>query len=437
MSSYYDYEQYDRENDNYDGGEDSVLLTLVQAYDWAGSLARIASNPEEAITVGIQGRTALHVACDQDAPAVVVEALLKAYPDASIMVGTSNMNPLHITCSSQHASVQVVRVLLESGKGQEASEKQDVDGDMPLHTACRCGAPIEVLEVLLKTNPNAVNERDYEGLTPLLRLWVRYFVILGDDVIDAVKGPGDLTGELLDAWNKTELLLRCAYMGSLHHDEGAIFRTVHAASAVDCPRAVVKISTIIHPHQVEELDEQNMTPLLIAAIAPIFKVRDLSDEGYLLEDRIHGDENCDNRDDDEHHMDELQPSVVEILIAASSDSACVPNSLGRLPLHLAIASGKKWENGVEAILHAYPDALTMQDPLTRLYPFLLAAECQTSETNTIFELIRTNPALLQSGIDFSCQETTENTRRTKNECSDDSMSVHAIAAESLYVKRQK
>ena len=437
MSSYYDYEQYDREHDNYDGGEDSVLLTLVQAYDWAGSLARIASNPEEAITVGIQGRTALHVACDQDAPAVVVEALLQAYPEASTMVGTSNMNPLHITCSSQHASVQVVRVLLESGKGQEASEKQDVDGDMPLHTACRCGAPIEVLEVLLKTNPAAVNERDYEGLTPLLRLWVRYFVILGDDVIDAVKGPGDLTGELLDAWNKTELLLRCAYMGSLRQDEGTIFRTVHAASAVDCPRAVVKIATIIHPHQVEELDEQNMTPLLIAATAPIFKVRDLSDEGYLLEDRIHGDENCENRDDDEHHMDPLQPSVIEILVAASSHPACVPNSMGRLPLHLAIASGKQWGNGVEAILHANPDALMMQDPLTRLFPFLLAAECQASETNTVFELLRTNPALVQGSLDFSCHESIENTKRTKEVCNDDSASVHTIVDESLYADRRK
>ena len=126
----------------------------------------------EARAVGVQGRKPLHVACDHDAPAVVVHALLKAHPEGSTMVGTSNMNPLHITCSSQHASVHVVRVLLEGGHTLQTSMR-DVDGDTPLHAACRCGAPIEVLDVLLRANPAAVNERDYEGLTPLLRLWVR------------------------------------------------------------------------------------------------------------------------------------------------------------------------------------------------------------------------------------------------------------------------
>jgi ankyrin repeat protein len=427
MSNVYDYERYELDEDDYDGaGEDSVLLTLVQCYEWAGALARIASNPEEASTVGIQGRTALHLACDQDAPAVVVQALLTAYPEASLMVGTSNMNPLHITCSSQHASVQVVRVLLESGMGQEASKRQDVDGDMPLHAACRCGAPMEVLEVLLRANPHAVNERDYEGLTPLLRLWVRYFVILGDDVIDAVKGPADLTGELGEAWNKTELLLRCAYLGSLDNEEGTSFRAVHAAAAVDCPRAVVKIATILHAHQVEELDEKHMTPLLIAAKAPIFKVRDLSDEGYLLEDRIHGDENQENSDVEDHSDgDSQQPSVIEILVTASSDPACVPDSTGRLPLHLAIASGKVWTHGVKAILDANPDALMIQDSTTKLYPFLLAAETLNSETNTIFELLRSNPALIQCALENVAYH--ENTdvihEEKKSDCGDESPAV--------------
>jgi len=419
MTSSYDYEQYDREEDDYDGGEDSVLLTLVQGYDWTGTLARIQSNPEEARNVDFQGRTALHVACDQDAPAFVVQALLSAYPEASIMVGTSNMNPLHITCSSQHASVQVVRVLLESGMGHEASKRQDVDGDMPLHAACRCGAPMEVLEVLLKANPAAVMERDYEGLTPLLRLWVRYFVILGDYVIDAVKGAADLTGELGEAWKKTELLLRCAYLGSLQQDEGTVFRAVHAASAVDCPRAVVKIATIVHPQQVEELDEQKLTPLLIAAMAPIFKVRDLSDEGYLLEDRIHGDENYENGDEDDHYLEEesLQPSVIEILVTASGDPAFSPDPKGRLPLHLAIASGKVWGNGVKAIMDANPDALMMQDSVTRLYPFLLAAEGQNSDVNTIFELLRSNPALTQCALDVAYHEGMDDSSKHKKECS--------------------
>ena len=269
--------------------DNSLLLTLLQSYDWAGALARIAVFPSETKIVGMQGRTPLHVACDHDAPAVVIQALLKAYPEASAMVGTTNMNPLHITCSSQHASVHVVRVLLELGH-QEQTSMCDIDGDTPLHAACRCGAPIEVLEVLLRANPQAVHQRDYEGLTPLLRLWVRYFVILGSDVIERVRGPADLTGELGEAWKKTEMLLRCAHHGSVDQGENFKFRAVHAASAVDCPRPVVKIAAIVYPRQLDEKDESGITPLMLAAQAPIFKVRDLSDEGYTLEDIIHGDE---------------------------------------------------------------------------------------------------------------------------------------------------
>lgn len=395
---------------------DSVLLSLVQSYDWAGTLARIASNPEEARAVGVQGRQPLHVACDHDAPAVVVQALLKVYPEASTMVGTSNMNPLHITCSSQHASVHVIKVLLEGGIPYQA-QMPDVDGDTPLHAACRCGAPIEVLEVLLKANPQAVRQRDYEGLTPLLRLWVRYFVILGNDVIQGVRGPGDLTGELGEAWSKTELLLKCAHhglhgveelaggsgipgitkgisaqMGALHSN----FQAVHAAAAVDCPRPVVKIATIIYPHQVDERDEAGLTPLLIAASAPIFKVRDLSDEGYLLEDRIHGDvtdSDEDIQEDDE--VAEKQASVIEILLEASADAACVPDPQGRLPVHLALASGKRWNQGIKHLITSYPDALCVVDCKTQLAPFQLAAEGPKSDLSTIFEVIRTNPSVLK------------------------------------------
>lgn len=285
MEQYYsDYSSEGEEEE--EPAADSVLLSLVQSYDWNGAIARIKEYPAECQAVGVQGRTPLHVACDHDAPALVIEALMKAYPEASLSVGTSNMNPLHITCSSHHASADIVRILLEtSSLGKQMSSMRDVDGDTPLHAACRCGAPIEVLKLLLTANPAAVHERDYEGLTPLLRLWVRYFVILGDNFVDKVDGPSDLTGDLGDAWKKTELLLRCAYLGSVIPDSSSsrIFRPMHAASAIDCPRSVVRLATIIHHEQLTQRDENGKTPLLVAASTPIYKVRDLSDDGYMLD----------------------------------------------------------------------------------------------------------------------------------------------------------
>lgn len=410
MDAYVDYSsegEYWGDADD-DGVPDSILLGLVQTYEWAGALERIANHPDECKAVGVQGRTPLHVACDHDAPARVVELLVKAYPEASLMVGTSSMNPLHITCSSQHASVEVVQVLLKGGLATQTSMR-DIDGDTPLHAACRCGAPIETLRVLLEANPSVVNERDREGLTPLLRLWVRCFVMLGDNVLEGFKGASDLTPELRATWQKTELLLRCAHLGSIsgsatqtqHQDclpANYSFRPVHAVAAVDCPRSVIEMATKLYPKQLEQRDETGMTPLLIAAKTPLFKVRDLSDEGFMLEDRVYGDSDNDSDDEmeDGERADSGQPSVLDILVAACPRAAQIPSSMGpcqgRLALHLAIATGKPWMEGIKTILNAYPGAISRVDPKTKLYPFLQAAVADHPDCGTILELLRKDPS---------------------------------------------
>jgi ankyrin repeat protein len=471
----------DQQDQQQQQATDTILITLVHAYDWAGTLARIASHPQETCILSTQGRPPLHVACENDAPAVVIQSLLAAYPEASLLMAgcagaettCSTMNPLHITCSSRTASVHVVRVLLEGGHGRQCIMR-DEDGDTPLHTACRCGAPMEVLEVLLRVCSTAVYERDYEGLTPVQRLWVRYFVILGKDAIERVRGPADLQGELEDAWNKTELLLSCAHRGSLlektvvqsvqsslsaaslsnstkdtvhggvggnsnsatssiptDHDcaGGVVFRAVHAAAAVDCPRAVLKIAAAVYPRQLGEKDENGMTPLMIAAQAPIFKVRDLSDEGYSLGDVIYGvsddqsttQSNSNNNNGvrnnngsirssnhsqdgwlpDNNQNSEIggsQPSVIEILLQANQEAAsaaaCVPDPVGRLPLHWALATGKKWDQGIKPLVEVYPEALTVLDVETKLYPFMLAAQAVGDmDLGTVYEVLRLDPAM--------------------------------------------
>ena len=388
------------------------LLTLVQSYDWDGSLLRVASHPEEASRVGVEGRTALHLACDHDAPALVVQCILAANPLAALEVGTSNMNPLHITCSSQHASVHVVRVLLEGSDKAQITTMQDVDGDTCLHTACRCGAPIEVLDLLLRANPSVVNDRDFEGLTPLLRLWVRYFVTLGDDVINSVTGPADLVGDLREAWEKTTLLFRAAYHGNLNNSLEE-FRILFAAAGVDCPRFVVKLATILHPEQLSQRNQAGETPLVVASKAPIYKEHDLSDEGYYIEDLIHGDldDNVHSSLEQKTEPDAQHPSVVEILLDANMSVAQIKDTSGRLPLNIAICSEKSWNQGVKKLMTAHPDALMVQDSITGLYPFMLAAlavendkkkvESNSYNSNeetkllTIYELLRSKPEVIR------------------------------------------
>lgn len=281
----------------------SALLSMIQAFDWNAALARIQQFPNECQDVSFRGRTPLHVACAaHNVPEEIIRSLIKAYPQACVHGGTTGMNPLHIVCSSDHASANIVRILLLTAKevqvqlAEQMCSMADADLDTPLHAACRCGAPLDVLKMLMLIYPDAVHQRDYEGLTPLLRLWVREYVLLGDEKINGVKGPADLVGELGEAWQKTMLLLYCSYMGSLQPlvkrgdttpttttstttttttatttstttsttdaSTEKTFRPLHAVATIDCPRRVVKIATIVHRDQLLVRDENGMYVIL-------------------------------------------------------------------------------------------------------------------------------------------------------------------------------
>jgi ankyrin repeat protein len=535
------------------------LLTLVQSYDWPGALARLSFHPNEAKSIGMQGRTPLHIACDLDAPLAVIQALIRAYPAAATMIGTSSMNPMHITVSCQHASVEVVRTILDESQNPKlVTSMKDLDGDTPLHAACRCGAPMDVLEVLLRSNPAVVHDRDFEGLTPLLRLWVRYYVILGDRIIENVNERADVKGELAEAWEKTELLLRASYCGCLDeicpsdleserknccnspstavntiacptvdvkrccgnmieeeydiaakcrcnskdlngieecdcmirnistaslvqsHDvteehskvprmsdsvaaatavtgvsdtlrkteisgieQVQILETrgsgashvssdlgtvlfhwrmpymVHAAAHADCPRAVVKIATILYPDQLDQLDESGRNPLMIAAMAPVYKEHDLSDEGYCMDDFVHDEEENDNNhvasedavdlDDIDDGFEPNQPTVIQLLLEAGADATKGNFEIaqGRIPINLAIVSGKRWREGIQKLKRGYPDSLIRVDKETGLYPFMLAAAVgvgtlqkdavkgRKGDLFTIFSLLRSRPEAIR------------------------------------------
>ena len=82
-------------------------------------------------------------------------------------------------------------------------------------------------------------------------------------------------------------------------------------------------------------------------------------------------------------------SLVDLLLEGNEDAARRADEDGRLPLHAAVAHGADFprhrdhhdddddhdhdDAGLESLLRAHPDALHMVDPVTRLYPSMLAA----------------------------------------------------------------
>lgn len=102
-------------------------------------------------------------------------------------------------------------------------------------------------------------------------------MLLGEAVISNIDSASDLTPELVEAWQKSLLLLRVMHeedkKGS-HNTRGeedpSVFRVLHCASAVECPRCVLRIATILYPDQLTIPDEDGRLPLHIATKAPVY-----------------------------------------------------------------------------------------------------------------------------------------------------------------------
>jgi len=104
--------------------------------------------------------------------------------------------------------------------------------------------------------------------------------------------------------------------------------------------------------------------------------------------------------------------VLEELIRACPQAAEVRDGDGRLPLYLAIETGK--EHGIPLIFFSYPNALMTRDSTSRLFPFMYAAcrkECAAdgsvvkegdvveslTSLTAIYKLLRLSPDQIRGG----------------------------------------
>jgi hypothetical protein len=66
-------------------------------------------------------------------------------------------------------------------------------------------------------------------------------------------------------------------------------------------------------------------------------------------------------------------AIVQFLLDRDPSLASIPDSLGRLPLQLALEAGRSWFTGIRDLVWASPSHLSQRDLQTRLFPFQLAA----------------------------------------------------------------
>jgi hypothetical protein len=65
-------------------------------------------------------------------------------------------------------------------------------------------------------------------------------------------------------------------------------------------------------------------------------------------------------------------------------------------IHVVTKNGLRWEEGLETMLREeYYEQLEFQDEDTGLFPFMLAAACANNNLNTVYQMIVSDPILLE------------------------------------------
>ena len=96
----------------------------------------------------------IHLACSNQAPKDVIEALLDVYPEGCVAREGSRSHPLHLACTNG-LPLKIVHVLLT--KSKKAARIKDDIGRLWLHLACV--ANLLVVKALIDAFPGSCVRR--------------------------------------------------------------------------------------------------------------------------------------------------------------------------------------------------------------------------------------------------------------------------------------
>ena len=115
------------------------------------------------------GRLPIHLACDNNAPILVIQWLLEADTQKQSILQPDKWGdlPIHTACSRR--DVDIVKLLLDSDVNKHTVLVKDNHGNLPLHMACRYNAPPQVIQLLLEADSSkkSLLEEGVYGQLPL------------------------------------------------------------------------------------------------------------------------------------------------------------------------------------------------------------------------------------------------------------------------------
>jgi len=349
--------------------------------------------PESAMQICNEGRIALHRCKDVQ----VAQRLIDIYPKGIGHVTQQHKYlPIHDACSDNNVSPEMIQFLLDQGRKYKVGESvgdnlscggllvKDLHGDIPIKIIFRrvmflksSSSSAMLSSSLSNETNNVTNETKIDDIFAQSPLWRKMSIVVKSTFL-AMHGTSISTIPLGNCDIETE----CYHNIPLVH------------SIIECggPPKLVKYALQLYPHEVNLRDDYGRVPLSIACS----KV-DIHPEMFelLLDKKSDNDENV----NDHGHEYEFGGEDMNT-ITNKAATASMANNQGRLPLHLAVESGRTLKNGVELIANAAPMALQTRDIKTGMYPFMLASipsyKWDNTCIDTIYSLVRTVPHVLRN-----------------------------------------
>lgn len=115
-----------------------IVLTLLEIYPDGASVRPL----------GLFAMLPLAIACKNQLPFEVVNRLVQLCPEALHSLDFKRLLPLHHALCSSSASLEVVRLLIDTYP--MSMRAYDDMGRAPIHVACMCRAPLQVVQFLLE-----------------------------------------------------------------------------------------------------------------------------------------------------------------------------------------------------------------------------------------------------------------------------------------------
>ena len=391
------------------------LIEAVQSKDIANvrKLLKYATHSPNILQVkGFGNCSPLFLAVKSSFPLDIINEMIRLCPNAASIQNNIGEIPLHVTTNLETAKT-LIRIFPQ-GLFVQTNSKW-----LPIHTAKTPELTTlflnegSKLERGRRRNELMLFSKDHAGLTPIERLATSLEFCFS---CSGIQLPLNHITSIL--WDKLYLLIRAMLnyfkfdadeiqlqAEILGNNNGEKFKMVHSWIELRelMPNGrdwhffglILEVALDLYPEQLLELDDSGRTPLSIA---------------------VSGE--CETSDDIENHSDGemISYNTVESLLHRSTLPTMIRCSNRRLPLHQSILTKFPVykRGGISKIVLAGPSALSQPDPITNLYPFMLAAasdasdemstrrqskfqdgDCERKQLQTVYYLLREDPSQIE------------------------------------------